>query len=78
MRTKWQVKSPSSFWPKGLTLNNWLCALLFSLGLSCFGGTPAGLDTFVHGGKWLEVRSSLVARAAFVVADVVFGLLHSR
>jgi len=78
MRTKWQVKSPSSFWPKGLTINNWLCALLFSLGFSCFGGTTAGLDAFVHCGKWFEILSSLVARAAFVVADVIIGLLHNR
>ena len=71
------IKSPLGFWPKGLALRNGFCALLFSLGFRTFGSTTAGLDAFIHGGEWFEIRGGFVARAVLVVADVVFGLLHS-
>ena len=58
-------------------LINGFCALLCSLGFRTFGSTTAGLDAFVHGGEWFEIRGGFVARAVLVVADVVFGLLHS-
>jgi hypothetical protein len=58
MRTKWQVKSPLSFWLKGLASSNWQALYFLALGSDALGARPPDL-----------IHSSMVANGLkFVVA----------